>query len=476
MPFKDLREFIARLETTGELQRVDEEVDWNLEAGALLRRVCEERLPALLFQKIKSYPPGYSIVGGILGNYKRLAMALDLEPGTSAGQLMGEYSTRKKRLIKPLLVSDGPCKENIHIGEEANLLEFPVPMVHFGDGGRYFGTWHVTINKDLDSDWANWGMYRHMLHNRNTLGIMSGAHQHLGFVFHRKYEPRNKVMEVAIAVGVDPGLTMCAGAFLPFGVSEAEVAGGLRGESVELVRCETVDLAVPATAEIVVEGEMRPHETMDEGPFGEFAGYMASERTPKPVIHVRAITHRNNPVFTMCCLGIPMNDEDILMSMIKGGELLEALQARGMPVKGLCVSPEASHLLAVIAVDPPYANVADDIAHIAWGTKAGRSVPYLVIVNSDVDPFNLPQVFHALATKCHPYRGITNIEHATGIALFPWATPYEKKHGMGARAYFDCTWPLDWEPSEVPPRVSFSETYPAEVQAKALAILKKYGY
>ncbi len=475
MPFKDVREFIAKLEEAGEAQRIEEEVDWDLEAGAMLRRCHELGLPAPFFQKIQGYPEGYTIFGGPLSKFKRIAIAMDMNPNTPGKELMEEYLRRKRRPVKPVLVNDGPCKENVHVGDEVDLLEFPVPMMHDGDGGRYMGTFHLTITKDLDSDWVNWGMYRHMLHNKNTLGIRADPHTHLGTMYHQGYEPRNKPMEVAIAIGVEPISTFCAASPLPYGVLEVDIAGGIRGEPVELIKCETVDLAVPATAEIVIEGEFRPHERMDEGPFGEYTGYVMSRKEPQPVIHVKAVTHRNNPILTMSCVGIPV-DDNVIHSVTSGAEFLEALRARGLPVTGLCLFPETSNFLTVVAVKTPYANVAGEIAHVVWGTRLGLGTTYLIVVDDDVDPFNMEQVLHALATKCHPYRGIVRLEHAAGTGLTPWASTYERQHRLGAKVYFDCTWPLEWEPWEVPRKVSFTEAYPVEVQQKALAKWHKYGY
>ncbi len=476
MPFRDLREFIAKLQKEGEAQRIEEEVDWNLEVGAMLRRCHELGLPAPFFQKVKGYPEGYRLFGGPLSKFRRMAIAMDMEPDTHPKELMEKYLRGKGQPIKPVLVNDGSCKENIHLGDEIDLLEFPVPMLHDGDGGRYIGTFHLTISKDSDSGYVNWGMYRHMLHNKNTLGIHAEPHTHLGVMYDaQNYEPENKPMEVAIAIGMEPISSFCAASPLPYGVSEADVAGGIRGEPVELIKCETVNLAVPATAEIVIEGEIRPNERMDEGPFGEYTGYMVSPKASKRVIHVKAVTHRNNPILTMSCVGIPV-DDNAIHSISSGAEFLAALRARGLPVTGVCVFPETSNFIAAIAVKPSFANVAGEIAHVVWGTRMGLCTTCLIVVDDDVDPFNMGQVLHALGTKCHPYRGIVRLEHAVGIELYPWASRHERQHKMGARAYFDCTWPLDWDPADVPKRVSFAETYPPEVQQKALAKWHKYGY
>lgn len=476
MPFKDVREFVSRLERDGEAQRIDEEVDWNLEVGAIVRRSNEADLPAPFFQKVKGYPSGYSIFGSPLGNQRRIAIAMDMEPNMPIREIIEEYIKGKQHPIKPVLISDGPCKENIHLGDEVDLLEFPVPMVHSGDGGRYIGTFHLTITKDPDSDWVNWGMYRHMLHNKNTVAIEASPQTHLGTQRTQRYEARNRAMEVAIAIGVEPISTFCSAAGIPYGVSEVDIAGSIRGEPIELIKCETVDLEVPATAEIVIEGEIRPNETMDEGPFGEYTGYRVAERAPRPIIHVKAVTHRNNPIFTMSCMGIPVDDNAAITSVDMAADFLETLRGRGLPVTGVSVFPETCSLLAVVGIKAPYSNVAAEIARVLWGSRLGREMPYIIVVDEDVDPFNMAQVFHALASKCHPYRGIVRLEHDVGSVYMPWADRTERQNLVGAKAYFDCTWPLGWDASEVPQKCSFEKIYPLEIQQKALAKWKKYGY
>jgi len=474
MPFKDIREFIAKLEKAGQAKRIEEEVDWNLEAGAMTRWSNEAGLPAPFFKKIRGYPDGYRLFGEALSNHRRIAIAMDMDSNTSVRELIEEYLKRKQSPINPVLVNDGPCKENIHIGGEVDLLKFPVPMIHESDGGRYIGTWHLTICKDLNSDWVNWGMYRHMLHNKNTIGLQAGPPTHV-MKIRQSWEDRGKPMEIAIAIGVEPISTLCAAAPIPYGVSEADVVGGIRGEPMELIKCETVDLEVPATTEIVVEGEVGLGETMDEGPFGEYTGYMGGHREPRPVIHVKAVTHMNNPIFTMANEGMPVTCTHATQSVTRSAECWELLRTQGVPVTGAYEFTEGCTLLVVVAIRAELAR-ADDVAHAIWASRLGVSTPYIIVVEDDVDPFNLGQVLHAVASKCHPYRGIVRLERARGQSLIPWLSRHEQRYLMGARAYFDCTWPPDWDPAEVPKKCSFDNIYPVEVQKRALAKWRKYGY
>ena len=151
------------------------------------------------------------------------------------------------------------------------------------------------------------------------------------------------------------------------------------------------------------------------------------------------------------------------------------LRALGIPVTGVFEFAEACTLLVVVAVRAGLAR-ADEVAHAIWSSRLKANTPYLIIVEDDVDPFDLKQVIHAVVSKCHPYRGIVKMERTTGTALMPWLSRYEQKHLLGAKAYFDCTWPPDWDPSEVPQKCSFNNIYPLDVQQKALAKWRNYGY
>lgn len=477
MAFKDIRQYISTLEKYDEVKKISREVHWNAEAGAILRRVYELGLPAPFFQKIKGYPDGYRILGGPIGSLRRVAITMGLKPETPHRQLMEEYFKRKGRLIKPILVKDGPCKENILIGDKVDLFKFPAPMVHEGDGGRYIATWHANISKDPDTGWTNWGMYRAMICSKNIMTGRVEPNKHMGMHLYRKYQPANKPMPFAIAIGIDPVCGMMACTPMSPQLAEADVAGALRGEPVELVKCETVDLEVPATSEIVIEGVVDPHETLYEGPFGEYTGYRASPRDKRPMYRVTAITHRDDPILTMSCMGVPIDDCHAAMSVTLGAEYLDILKRQGYPVIDLCVYPECATLMVAVSVKVPYANIAQAIATAIWGSDQGYCSPYVIVLEDDVDPRNLSHVLHAIATKCHPWRGITKMEHARATQLYPFLSLYERRHRLGSHVYFDCTWPVDWDPAiAVPPRSSFDNIYSRETQQHVLKNWKKYGY
>jgi 4-hydroxy-3-polyprenylbenzoate decarboxylase len=261
MIFSDLRAYIEALEKEGEVVRIRKEVDWNLELSGIIRRSYDLKAPAPLFENIKGYPGGYRILGAPIGlsdrqgrSLARLAISLGFPADSTFTEIVERCTGRRKERIKPVVVDTGPCKENIFLGDQVNLLELPVPFFHKGDGGRYIGTWHIVVTKDPETNWVNWGMYRLMVIDKETMGCLLRPDQHIGLHYYQKYELMGRPMEFAVAIGTEPVSSIVGAVRVPAGVDEVDVAGGLRGEPIELVKCETVNLYVPATSEIVIEG------------------------------------------------------------------------------------------------------------------------------------------------------------------------------------------------------------------------------
>jgi UbiD family decarboxylase len=206
MAYKDVRQYISALEEHGQLRRIKRKVDWDLEAGAIMRLVNEKGLPSPLFQRIKGYPSEYAIFGCPMNTFPKLAIAMGLSPETSRRELEEIYRQRISERVKPIILdkSKAPCKENIDVGDQVDLFKFPAPILHGGDGGRYLCTWHVTITKDLDTGWVNWGMYRQMIRDKNSLVGVIRPSAHIGVQFHREYKARKLPMPFAIAIGTEP--------------------------------------------------------------------------------------------------------------------------------------------------------------------------------------------------------------------------------------------------------------------------------
>ncbi len=473
----NLRDFTGALESSGDVVQVAREVDWDLEIGAIIRLTCERRGPAVLFTNVKDYP-GHRILGAPIATFSRLAVAMGMPPTSSQAAVMDEYERRIASPIKPIRVKEGVCQENVLEGKRADLCSLPAPMVHDGDGGRYIGTWHLIAVKDPDSGWTNWGMYRLMIHNERYMGGLCLPYSDQGRIFYGKYVPRNKPMPFAVAIGTDPLCALVSMAPFGVGVSEVDYAGALKEEPIKLVKCVTSDLDVPADAEIVIEGNVLPNETVEEGPFGEYTGYQTAPRMPRSVYEVTCITHRTNPIMTMSNMGMPVDDCALGMAVVFRCEIKKLLETHGIPITGVYVPPETICSLVVVGVKKSYENIGRQIGYLIFGSKfAAAWINQVIVVDEDVDTYNLNEVLHAWVTKCHPVRGITRLDNAVCAPLIPFLDLEERKWGKGAKVIYDCTWPMEWDPqNEVPVKSSFRTAYPADIQQKVLANWEAYGF
>lgn len=277
-------------------------------------------------------------------------------------------------------------------------------------------------------------------------------------------------------IGVEPISNLIGATGIHAGINEVDVVGGLRREPVRLVKCETNDLMVPDTAEIVLEGEILPHTRKDEGPFGEYAGYQISGIVARPVFKVNAVTYRNNPIMAVSCIGTPVDDSHIVISMGMATDFKKALLDGGYPITGIYLPPESAYHVVIVATETPYPYIANRIAACILAQKNGWIAPRIIVVNSDVDPTNMAMVGHALATKCHPVRGTTTIERLPTSPITGFLSHEERSLGFGCGVVYDCTWPLDWAPEHIPPRSSFNDIYPEEIKKRVLSNWREYGF
>lgn len=408
MAYRDFREYLARLEQTGQLARVRAEVDLQYEIGAICRRVLDADGPALLFER----PGGYSVplVTNILGTRERYAMALE----TTVDCLDREWVRRTAHPISPLVVNTGPCKENILLGDDVDLFKLPIPVWNELDGGAYI-TFPCYISKDPETGERNCGMYRTMVHDRNTVGLLAAPFRHLAL---QRAKAPDKPFPVAIALGLDPVIHIATVAPFPQGVDEMAMAGALREAPVELVPCETIPLDVPATAEVVLEGEITPGVLLDEGPFGEVSGYYGL-RVPRPLIKIKAMTFRNNLIHEALYEGRPPNGDSHVMQAVP----MEAELLRLVPLPGLrrVFFPDggAGALSAVVSIDKRFEGHGKMMAMAILGTWAGRTIKILTIVDDDIDPSDHRQVEWAIATRVQPDRDVDIIKEAHGMVLDP---------------------------------------------------------
>lgn len=410
MAYKDLGAWLAKLESEGELARVKAKVDWDSEIGGIVQEVFDHEGPALLFENIKDHEDTLckKLFSASLGTFSRVALMMGLPKDSPPMELIKTHRERVKKPIKPVQVKTGKVKKNILTGDKVNLLEFPVPKWHDRDGGRYIGTCDGVVTKDPETGWTNVGLYRRMVLDRNHTGltIIHGQHNWLHW---RKYKKLGrKTMPVAWANGWDPVLPMVACAAFPPGVSEYDIMGALRGEPVELVKCETVDLEVPADAQIVIEGEVSLdfNSFREEGPFGEFQGYYSGGASRKPVVTVNCITYRDDPILQGTLEGMPINESDLMFCVNFSSLFWERLDENMAGVTGVYVHP-SSDTNIYVQIDNTYITQAQQVAYVIWAQSASFEVgKYVVVVDTDIDITDLNKIAWAIGTRVDPTRDI----------------------------------------------------------------------
>jgi UbiD family decarboxylase len=460
-PYRDIREWIGDLESAGQLCRVRQEVDWRFELASVLRRTWDvygDASPALLFENIKDYPPPgpNKLFTGAFRSWYRTAMMLGLDPDQATrGRIIAalrRYVNDRSLHLAPVVVdrSRAPVKQNVLRGDDVDMEVFPVPYWNERDGGRFIGSMHGVVTADPDTGWLNLGTYRMMMHNKTETGIQADpANQHIGRHFY-KYIERNQPMPAAMVIGADPALTFLFCSPTLEEVSEYEIAGAIRGEPVEVVRCETSDLLVPANAEIVIEGTIHPKERKLEGPCGEYPGYYGSVPGPKPVFRAHCITFRDDPIFRGTLEGHPVNEDHMSLAISQSVYAWDVLEKLGVPgVRGVAMPLDAcGYGHCVVSIKPLMEGHADMVASAIWGSKGGIwSFKHVIVVDEDIDPWNTEQVNWSICWRVRASEDVKIWPRHRGSRLDPRIPPEEK--GFQDRMLIDATRPYHWAPREI---------------------------
>jgi UbiD family decarboxylase len=331
---EDLRDLIERFETMGEIERI-EDADSHLELSALCELITVRHPgaePALLFDRIRGFEPGYRILSGASNSFKRLAVVLGVPVPEQRLDIVKSYRARMKkgvRMIPPRVLPSGPVLENVLRDDEVDLTRFPAPFVHELDGGRYIGTEDLVVMRDPDSGWINVGTYRIQVHDKNEVGIWISPGKH-GRMIREKYFAKGQPCPVVISCGQDPLLFLSSNAELAYGLGEYDYMGGQRGRPVDVVLSELHQLPMPARSELVLEGEIYGDQTRLEGPFGEFMGYYASEASQQPVIKIRRIYHRDDPIITLAVPSRPPSNFTVARGVVKSAMIWEEVERKGL--------------------------------------------------------------------------------------------------------------------------------------------------
>jgi 4-hydroxy-3-polyprenylbenzoate decarboxylase len=418
MAYRNLRDFLERLEREGELARVAAKVSPKLEISEIADRAVKGGAPALLFENVEGSALPVAI--NVFGSRRRMLMALELEdwkqwderleffldpqpPEGLLGKLRALPKITELASVFPKTVKSGPCQEVVARGEDVDLTALPVLTCWPGDAGPFI-TMPLVITKDPASGKINVGMYRMQVYDRATTGMHWQKHKD-GAGQARGYAREGRRMEVAAAIGCDPATVLSAIAPLPPGLSELLFAGFVRGEAVPMVRGVTVDVPVPAEAEIVLEGYVDPGEMRREGPFGDHTGFYSLD-DEFPVFHVTAVTRRKSPIYQTTIVGRPpMEDgflgeaiERLFLPLVK--KTIPEIVDMHLPVEGIF------HNLAIVAIDKRYPGHARKTMHAIWGMGQLMFTKVIVVVDAGVDPRNIPEVVWRALTAIDPERDI----------------------------------------------------------------------
>jgi UbiD family decarboxylase len=429
--YNDVREYLKILEKANCLNTV-ENADWNVEIGTICEINAERNGTALLFDKIKGYPEGYRLLTNYIFEPKKIQrLAFGIPDSVSDNEVILEWRDKlvNYKPVPPVVVDSGPIKENVLTGKDIDMFKFPAPFWHVQDGGRYIGTGDLNINRDPDSGFVNVGTYRVMIHDKDTLGyfMSPGAH---GGIIREKYWQQGKDCPVVLCFGQDPMIFAASTMQVPWGVSEYDFAGYIKGKPVEVIIDDVTGLPIPASAEIAIAGFAPPPEKEGrvEGPFGEWTGYYASEPIKQPLIHVKKVYHRNKPIIT----GAPLNKSEPAWYAIPihyAPNIWERLLALGMPgIKGVWSYGRGGRTIAVISITQSYLGHAQDVATIAATTPRGAAMSgkYTIVVDDDIDPSNWDEVAWAISSRVDPETQIDILRGHNNTPLDPAVSPAKR--------------------------------------------------
>jgi UbiD family decarboxylase len=426
----DLHEFLKVLEEEHELAKVRVEVDPKHELGAICKIHNEwPNSPALLFEKVKGH--GIPVVGQLLATDRRVALAL----GLSQKNVFDETVRRASNPLPTRLVSSGPCQELVFEGNDVDITKLPLCTNNPLDGGPYITAGHVLL-KDPEYG-KNLSIYRMMLVSKNEVTIRFTP-GHDGHDFIKNAEKRgDKKFEVAVCIGVPPSVYV-ASQFEPrIGVYELEIAGGLAGEAIDVVKCRTVDLEVPALAEIVLEGELTiPAKTGNEGPFGEFCGYTTQRVPGERIMTIKAITQRRNPIYHNIWLGKPPHEHLYVDALTYAVAAYQELKPAYPALKKAYAPPWGVSIVLILQLEKRLMRqgIVDNILAASLYTRSGKW-KHVFVVDEDINIEDPNEVLWALTTRFQPATDMYVIPRGITSTLEPSATA----EGVTSKLMLDLT-------------------------------------
>jgi 4-hydroxy-3-polyprenylbenzoate decarboxylase len=470
--YQDLREFIALVEKLGALRRIVD-ADPQFEVGGITEVAANlPECPALLFQQLKGFAPGFRIFTNATITPQRAALALGIDPSLRPLDALKEWMKKRKTLtpLSPIPTQSAPFLENSVQGSAVDLTKLPAPHWHRKDGGPFIGSGSLVVMRDPEEGWINASIYRVQVQGQTKVTIQFDHQGRHGAIIAKKYWDKGQSCPVAVVNGEDPTLFVAGFEYLPPGQSEYDFAGGIRGAPFKVVPGPLTNLPLPACAEIILEGEIIPssQEMLPEGPFGEFTGYYAGDKRPCPVMEVKAIHFRNDPIL----LGSPpMKPPRFHFGLpLRAANIWSNLEAVGVTdVVG--VWQHVAQLMTVVAVRQRYAGHAKRAGLIAAANSYMARL--IVMVDDDVDPSNLGEVLWAVATRCEPSEQIDIVRDAWSSILDPRIPPERKIAGATShsKAIIDACCPFAWK-DKYPPTSSLAPEEARAIESKWEAALK----
>jgi UbiD family decarboxylase len=456
MAYADLREYVAALEKKGKLKRVKKEVDKDWELAAVCRQLFKKipphDRPALIFENVKGFT--IPVVAGVLGASREI-YAIGLQTDSIDG-INRKWDHALGHPIPPRMVKEAPCKENILLGKDVDITKLPIPVWTVGqDPGPFFTSPYV-ITKDPETGVRNVGTYRMEVKGPNKTGFLIGKHQDASWHL-RKNNALNKPTPVAVVIGADPSIGYVSVSKMSEALDEFAVAGGLRGAPVDLVPCETVPLEVPATAEIVLEGEIPPNALEHEGPFGEYTGYMGPAGN-EPFFNIKCMTFRNRPLYQAFISQMPPSESSCIRGVGREWPLFKHLKdTLHIPIKDLRLKEAGgSGAYLVISLKKQFEGQVKQLMYGAWSLRTGFG-KITVVVDEDVDVWDDFAVDWALSWHVRPDRDIHIETNVQAVGLDPSQAPasvpqHHPSRYIGSRVAIDATRKHEYPALSLPPK------------------------
>ncbi|KAE8448154.1 Ferulic acid decarboxylase 1 [Mollisiaceae sp. DMI_Dod_QoI] len=484
LPHLNFRSFVAALKEDNDIVDINDEVDSHLEAGAIIRKVCETNDKAPLFNKLKGQDKNgfFRILGAPNSlrskpseRYGRLARHIGLEPTASMSMILNKMNSAQRTPgIPQNIIQTGSCKENILSPKDFDLTTLPAPLLHQSDGGKYIQTYGMHIVQSPDGKWTNWSIARAMVHDRNHLTGLVIEPQHI-WQIHRMWKKEGKDVPWALAFGVPPAAIMASSMPLPDGCTEAEYVGAMTGHALDVVKCETNDLLVPANSEIVFEGTLSITETAPEGPFGEMHGYVFPGDThPWPVYTVNKITHRNNAILPVSNCGRLTDETHTMIGALAAAEIQNILLEAGFPVVAASSPFESQVTWVAIQFDTQKLRemkttgpeLSKKIGDLIFNHKAGHTIHRLVLVGDDIDVHDGKDVMWAFSTRCRPGDDEVFYKDVKGFPLIPYMSHGSFSPVKGGKVVSDALLPVEYTEGRNWEAADFKNSYPKELQER----------